>query len=42
MIYVKESTYYAKDIPKIQLTTVVTPQGQNGIVNMLRKMKATV
>ena len=38
---IRESTYYAYGEPKIQLTTRVTPKGQIGIVNLLKRQEAS-
>lgn len=34
---VKESTYYAYGVPKLQMVTKVTPKGQIALVNMLKR-----
>lgn len=38
---IRESTYYAYGEPKLQLTTRVTPKGQIGIVNLLKRQEAS-
>lgn len=38
---IRESTYYAYGEPKLQLTTRVTPRGQIGIVNLLKRQEAS-
>lgn len=34
---VRESTYYAYGVPKLQMVTKVTPKGQIALVNMLKR-----